>query len=430
MAFFRKMLGGRNNKNKKRVSPSARTPDGLAASHPLYQYAMKEYAQTVPHVEGIMQEDGRIRPSFTMNEDEEAAMMVEETIEQQQQAIHNINAESMATGSVAGGGGGGGAPPPLPSHSMPPANGVAPSPSILRVPSYKSDVSGISSVQRAYQRIVFSPRTEYVFSEDMEENNDDQRSYVPPHLNPSQQQQQEHPYRQKQPSVYSYLEPPMPDSTYEEWYGDAYVGGPIKYIYPSGYQSMRPRSGPWKLSIVVCLLFTWLSIFVIGHCSDKAAGQYDGFYNYNKNYYNQANNNGGDDAQQEQEQHQYYDTNDIDSKWCGSVLLYWLWVISMLITGLATAYCSVIGYIKVRDFAVANSRSQPPGVAVAKSDYYVQISNNPGRSTLQAHNYPATGQPIHPSKYQPTIYQADGTPQFWGNQIYRPTQAAVAITSR
>jgi hypothetical protein len=32
--------------------------------------------------------------------------------------------------------------------------------------------------------------------------------------------------------------------------------------------------------------------------------------------------------------------------------------------------------------------------------------------------------------YRPTIYQSDGTPQFWGAHIYRPTQAAVAVTSR
>lgn len=397
----------------------------MATSHPLYQYAMKEYAQTVPHVDGPTQDDGKIRPSFSMNQDEEAAHAVEDTIEQQQQqqqqASSNADDINPSSGSPP--------PPPPPAHSPPPTGtgGVTPSPSILRVPSYKSDVSGLGSVQKAYQRIVFSPRTEYVMSEDFED--DDRSSYVPPHSHLPQHQQKS-----------TYLEPPMPDTTYEEWYGDGYVGGPIKYIYPSGYQSMRPRSGPWKLSIVVCILFTWLSVFVIGHCSDKAAEQYDGSYNYNQHYnknnYNNNNNNnngGNDDANNNggggdegQDQYQYID--DIDTKWCGSVLLYWMWVISMLITGLATAYCGVIGYIKVRDFAVANSRSQPPGVAVSKSDYYVQISGS-GRHPPRYHP-PTTGQPVHPSQYQPTIYQADGTPQFWGNQIYRPTQAAVAITSR
>ena len=315
-------------------------------------------------------------------------------------------------------------PPPPPPRTGPSSSSIhnpviPPSPSILRVPSYKSDVtSGTSSVQKAYQRIVFSPKTEYVLSEDEEDDN--HSFYVPPQYSSSTNMKQ-----QQHQASSIYLEPPMPDSTYEEWYGDAYVGGPIKYIYPSGMHTMRPRSGPWKLSIVVCLLFTWLSIFVIGHCSDKAAEQYDGFYNYNANY----NNNGNDDANNadgQGQQYRYVDTNDIDLKWCGSVLLYWMWVISMLITGLATAYCGVIGYIKVRDFAVANSRSQPPGVAVGKSDYYVQIGNSsaPGNGSVRA------GHQVHPSQYQPTIYQADGTPQFWGNQIYRPTQAAVAITSR
>jgi hypothetical protein len=440
--MFKKLFGSRSNrskkKNKKRLSPSALSPDGRATTHPLYQYAMKEYAQTVPHVDGTMDADGKIRPTFSMNQDDESIAVADDIVGQQeqpplQQSRSNVDVSVAIVGDSS-------APPPPPplSHSPPRRGpGFTPSPSILRFSSYKSDVSGLASAPKAYQKVVFSPRTEYVLSNDFDDNDDLRSSYNSPHSHSQQQQQQ-----QQQPSQYSksiHFEPPMPDSTYEEWYGDAYLGGPIKYIYPSGYQSMRPRSGPWKLSIVVCLLFTWLSVFIIGHCSDKAAEQYGGFYNYNS-HYNKNNNknddgsssssNGGTDDGASQEQHQYFDTNtnDIDTKWCGSVLLYWMWVISMLITGLATAYCSVIGYIKVRDFAVANSRSQPPGVVVGKSDYYVQISS--GHQPRYHPPPPQGGQPVHPSQYQPTIYQADGTPQFWGNQIYRPTQAAVAITSR
>ena len=245
----------------------------------------------------------------------------------------------------------------------------------------------------------------------------------------------------------------MPDTTYEEWYGDAYVGGPIKYVYPSGYQSMRPRSGPWKLSIVVCLCFTWLSVFVIGHCSDKYNEDGNGAVvvggdNVYQYYYNgNSNNNNDDDNNNQQIDDDQY---NIETKWCGSRLLYWMWVISMLITGLATAYCSVIGYIKVRDFAVANVRSQPPGVLAggAKSDYYVQISGGGGAAGGGNNVPPGNGGGDgggsdregsssslnstlqQQDQYNKTIYQADGNPQFWGNQIYRPTQAAVAITSR
>jgi hypothetical protein len=167
---------------------------------------------------------------------------------------------------------------------------------------------------------------------------------------------------------------PADTSTYEECYGDAYVGAPLKYVYPNGYQSMRPRGGPWKLSIVICILFTWLSVFIVGHCSVE-------------------------DMMDD-------DSLTIDTKWCGSHLLYAMWVMSMLITGCATAYCCVIGYIKVRDFAVANSRSQPPQQQNhGKSDYYLSLGDA-------------------------RIYQSDGTPTFWGGHILRPTQAAVAVTSR
>ena len=136
----------------------------------------------------------------------------------------------------------------------------------------------------------------------------------------------------------------------------------------------------------------------------------------------------------------------IDEKWCGSRLLYWMWVISMLITGLASAYCGVIGYIKVRDFAVANARSQPPGIMMVgdhsmsdypdgrnkgNSDFYVPIGDNSQpkpQSGSTTTNFRL--QPTHPANYTKTIYQADGTPQFWGNQIYRPNQAAVHTVSR
>jgi hypothetical protein len=109
----------------------------------------------------------------------------------------------------------------------------------------------------------------------------------------------------------------------------------------------------------------------------------------------------------------------------------------MLITGISAAYCSVIGYIKVRDFAVANSRSQPPGVMDSKSDFYVQIQDGIGQApSMDGGASGASGSQSQSSStttgdyYRKTIYQSDGTPQFWGAHIYKPTQAAVAITSR
>jgi len=212
-----------------------------------------------------------------------------------------------------------------------------------------------------------------------------------------------------------------PDATYEEEYGDAYIGGPIRYVYPSGYQGMRPRSGPWKLSIIVCVLFTWLSVFIVGHCSDYVDSEYS-------QYQNEIDD----------------DTLVIETRWCGSRLLYLMWAGTMLTTGLAAAYCSIIGYIKVRDFAVANSRSQPPGM-LGKTDFYAQIDD--ARAPSSSHHHHHHRPPPPPSStstsgglqqhshylrshYHVPIYQADGNPQFWGDHIYRPTQAAVAITSR
>jgi hypothetical protein len=89
----------------------------------------------------------------------------------------------------------------------------------------------------------------------------------------------------------------------------------------------------------------------------------------------------------------------------------------------------VIGYIKVRDFAVANSRSQPPGIVEFKSDFYVQIQDGSNASEGGASSS-AGGTGGKPYYYRQSIYQSDGTPQFWGGHIYKPNQAAVAVTSR
>ena len=210
-------------------------------------------------------------------------------------------------------------------------------------------------------------------------------------------------------------DPHLPDITYEEHYGDAYVGKPIKYIYPAGYQSMRPRSRPWKLSIAVFILFMWLTVFIVGYCSDMAAKDKNNDYAYL------------DDSIDD-------DQVVIEQRWCGSRPIYGMWVMSVLITGMSCAYCSIIGYIQVRDFSIANGRSQPPEMA-GRSDYYVKVGDGDAAGGGGGSGRSGSGRSSY-SSYQDgyggesTIYQADGTPQFWGSHIYKPTQAAVAVTSR
>ncbi|KAL7529356.1 hypothetical protein ACHAWF_002945, partial [Thalassiosira exigua] len=156
----------------------------------------------------------------------------------------------------------------------------------------------------------------------------------------------------------------QPDAVYEEHYGDAYVDQLLRYLYPAGYQSMRPRSGPWKLSVLVTLLFLWLSVFIVGHCYDRGRREYRDYYG--------ANDDGA-----------FADADDdavvMETRWCGSKPLYCLWLVCVWISVLSASYCSIIGYVKVRDVAVANQRSQPaghagggPGVA-GRSDYYVAV---------------------------------------------------------
>ena len=61
---------------------------------------------------------------------------------------------------------------------------------------------------------------------------------------------------------------------HEERYGDAYFDGAVKYLYPAGYQSMRPRSGLWRLSVLVFVAFAILDLFVVGHCYDHGVREY------------------------------------------------------------------------------------------------------------------------------------------------------------
>jgi hypothetical protein len=388
--MMRRFLFGKKTKEdkKKRLSPSASTPEGLVQSHPMYQYALNEYAQTVAPC--MSNDDGR---SSVFS----------------QQLQDNLEAgRASARGAASDPGVPDLQPPDQYRQRRDASSDSGVNVGVESVPSSHSQ----SQSQSFPMSGASSPQPEYVFyepplSSTSTYHHPQNTKKKPPPPSPPPQRRQNHNHHWPRSN-----EPVMPDATYEECYGDAYVGGPIRYVYPSGYQSMRPRGGPWKLSIAVCISFTWLSVFVIDHCSDKDQS------NYNQNEI--------DD-----------DTLVIETRWCGSRLLYLMWVISMLITGLATAYCSVIGYIKVRDFAVANSRSQPPGM-VGKSDYYVQLGDASSSSSPRG----GGGNPHHQSlrhgesddsedeKYQKTIYQADGTPQFWGGHIYRPTQAAVAITSR
>ncbi len=65
-----------------------------------------------------------------------------------------------------------------------------------------------------------------------------------------------------------------PDATYEGQYSDAYFNGAVKYLYPAGYQSMRPRLGLWRLSMLMFVAFAILDVFVVGHCYDHGIREY------------------------------------------------------------------------------------------------------------------------------------------------------------
>jgi hypothetical protein len=222
----------------------------------------------------------------------------------------------------------------------------------------------------------------------------------------------------------------QPSAIYEEHYGDAYTNQHIKYLYPSGYQSMRPRSGPWKLSIFIFGLFMWLSVFIVGHCYDRGQ-EYNIYFGH------------ADDAYLSEVDD---DLLVMETRWCGSRVIYAMWFVCVSITMLSLSYCSIIGYIKLRDVAVANGRSQPTGVGSGRSDCYADIENvkrnmnfgNLENEDKRTASEAGSGSTATYASYQdggvarryPSIYQSDGTPQFWGGHIYRPMQAAVSMTNR
>ncbi len=251
----------------------------------------------------------------------------------------------------------------------------------------------------------------------------------------------------------SHPEPEMVDVTYSETYGEAYINKPIKFIYPNGYNYLRPRSRPWQLSVVICAGFAFLNVFIVGHCSDQFENNAGKYYNGNGNnngndngnYYQNNNNGGGGGGDDDGNLYLDDDQYRIETRWCGSRPLYMMWVLSVMITGLSCAYCSIVGYIKARDFSVANNRSQMPGM-VGKSDYYVKVEeelsckgnrrfSSVGSSIAEFgknddSNHSFQGGFGDNQGYKKTMYQADGTPRYFGGRIYRPTQAAINITSR
>ncbi|GKY91465.1 hypothetical protein MPSEU_000118800 [Mayamaea pseudoterrestris] len=348
---------------KKRLLKPCLTPQELREHHPMFQYAMDEYAQTISHVSS-----------------DENDILVDEDEQQ-----HDYEANTAAESSQA-------------SAAIPPPS-----------------------------RQQYSKQQQYY-------SHSDRKTTTAAKDNSS---------------AYSLL------YYYEERYGPAYTGGTLSYVYPQGYQSMRPRSAPWKLSMIVFVLFTWLSVFIVGHCSsdnstyvgNNAAASYSDYNNAAAA--DDAAAATYDDAASSSFYNNNQDVNYYNARWCGSKPLYGLWVASMLITGLSASYCGIIGYIKVRDFAVANVRSQPGWTCdnasggddchALKSDYYVRIANHghsyessrPAAAASHYHNSHSSSSTSSQSyQYHPSIYQADGTPQFWGAHIYRPTQAAVAVTSR
>ena len=360
-------------RTRRRLVATARSPELLRDRHPMYQYALNEYAQTVQA--GTTNDDGRAlqggaQPSFSTE-------------------------------------------PPSPASSIPaaPSSLSSASQRLPNPPSLSSSPGEPSSTQNLDQPVSY----DHPSSSSSQSNGNSLRQGQDLITESTKAAAQSivatAPNSPVNNPLRSRFEDEMPTPGYQEYYGDAYTGAPMKYIYPAGYQSMRPRSWPWRLSMIITVLFTWLSIFIVGHCSDQADADV---------YYNAEIND---------------DTLMIDVRWCGSRPLYLMWVASMLINGLAAAYCGVIGYVKCRDFAVANTRAQPVSVMwsspslragmeqpPAVSDYYVRMGYGSDVETASS----ASGA----GSYRPSIYQADGEPQFWGQQIYRPTQAAVAVTSR
>ncbi|KAL7546521.1 hypothetical protein ACHAWF_009853, partial [Thalassiosira exigua] len=127
---------------------------------------------------------------------------------------------------------------------------------------------------------------------------------------------------------------------------------------------MYSRSRLWKLSVLVTLLFLWLSVFIVGHCYGRGRREYPDFYRSNDDG---AFAEAGDEAVV------------MEMRCYGSKPLYCLWLVCFWISVLSASYCSIIGYVKVQDVAVANQRSQltrhaggGPSV-VGWSDYYVVV---------------------------------------------------------
>ena len=95
--------------------------------------------------------------------------------------------------------------------------------------------------------------------------------------------------------------------------------------------------------------------------------------------------------------------------------------------GTSCAYCSIIGYIKARDFAVGNDRSQPS--KEGRNEFYRPMK---GKDSVQNTKRNETrNDRLYGQTYQESsLYQSDGNPQFLGTYIERPNQAAISAPNR
>jgi hypothetical protein len=246
--------------------------------------------------------------------------------------------------------------------------------------------------------------------------------------------------------VFSHV--PQHSFTYNETYGYAFPLGSTSdfiYEYPEGTSSLKPSLIPWRASILIMTLFIVFSVVIIGHCSDLADAQKEEEADEDNNNDDQAAA-----AAAAAEEEEFDDEYILEQRWCGNSDLKAIWTGSLIVSLIATAYGSIIGYVRFRDYVVANCRSQTPGVTLRSDYYFIDDDNSSsnaqynGTTQQQRHEKRAEQRERNEEELYEQLqeqqqghkqkafshYQASGEPRFKGNSIRWPSQAASHVNTR
>ncbi|GMH56733.1 hypothetical protein TrLO_g4285 [Triparma laevis f. longispina] len=211
---------------------------------------------------------------------------------------------------------------------------------------------------------------------------------------------------------------PLPPSTVPFFYTDTYsTSKNLSYIYPSSYTFLQPSTFLLRLSLALFLLSTYVCVHIVCKCAyefeqtfgqrmmeDNGSG--DNGDGSGDNGSNGSGSSGSGDTTSSNTIN-YDNYTALELGFCSSHKIYAGYITSSIFVLLSLSYLSLAGYVKLRDYVVANARSQLGG-GWERSDYYSKRNEGEGGK----------------------MWQSDGEPKWEGRRVMEPSEAAIGVNHR